>query len=262
MGMGSSSAGSRTLARGLAVLQALATDPEGATVAGLSAQTGLDRAVLYRLLATLGECGYVVRDDDSRRYRLGVTLIELGARAARGLEVRRHALPGMRALMEQARETVCLAVRDGEDVVVVDRLDPPGRQVRVGYPVGLRHPLGESAHGRALLIALEEAGLMPGDSAVRPEERARGFAIVDGDGAVAVACAIRGGDGQPVASVSLTVPSSRVHDPAMLGPPVRALAQEISRRMGYEGAPPPPAATPSSPPGAPSAGVARPTPTG
>lgn len=250
MGTGSSSAGSRTLARGLAVLQALSTDPEGATVAGLSAQTGLDRAVLYRLLATLGECGYVVRDDDTRRYRLGVTLIELGARAARGLEVRRYALPGMRALMEQARETVCLAVRDGDDVVVVDRLDPPGRQVRVGYPVGLRHPLGDSAHGRALLIALAEDGLSAGELGARPEDRARGFAVVDGDGSVAVASAIRNGVGEAVASVSLTVPSSRVHDPAMLGPPVRALAQEISRRMGYEGA------------GTPPPGIPRPTPTG
>lgn len=236
MGTGSSSAGSRTLARGLAVLQALSADPEGTTVAGLSARTGLDRAVLYRLLATLGECGYVVRDEETRRYRLGVALIELGARAVRGLEVRRYALPGMRALMEQARETVCLAVRDGEHVVVVDRLDPPGRQVRVGYPVGLRHLLGESAHGRALLLAEDGHAPAAADSTVRPDERARGFTVVDAEDAVAVASPIRDRSGEAVASVSLTVPSSRVHDPAMLGPPVRALAQEISRRMGFESA--------------------------
>jgi DNA-binding IclR family transcriptional regulator len=234
MSTGSSSAGSRTLARGLAVLQALATDAEGATVAGLASRTGLDRAVLYRLLGTLEDGGYVVRDPYSRRYRLGVSLIELGARAARSLEVRRHALPGMRALLEQARETVCLAVRDRDQVVLVDRLDPPGRQARVGYPVGYRQGLADGAYGRALLITAD--GEMPagGDLAPKPEEQARGFSISDGEGSTAVASPIRDRAGSAVASVSLTVATGRVHDSAMLGPPVRALAQEISRRLGYE----------------------------
>lgn len=234
MGSDSSLAGSRTLARGLAVLQALSADPEGSTVAGLAGRTGLDRAVLYRLLATLEECGYVVRDSSTRRYRLGVALIELGARSARGLEVRRHALPGMRALMEQARETVCLGVRDREDVVIVDRFDPPGRQGRVGFPVGVRHALSETAHGRALLIAPDHEVEVETPPLAKPEEQARGFAIVEGSESVAVASPIRDRTGAAIASVSLTVPTARVHDPAMLGPPVRALAQEISRRLGHE----------------------------
>lgn len=234
MSTGSSSAGSRTLARGLSVLQALAADVEGETVAGLAARTGLDRAVLYRLLGTLEEGGYVVRDRTTRRYRLGVSLIELGARAARSLEVRRHALPGMRALMEQARETVCLAVRDRDEVVLVDRLDPPGKQARVGLPVGIRQKLSEGAHGRALLITPD--GVAPRDAELppKPEEQARGFAISDGEGSVSVASPIRNRSGDAIASVSLTVPTARVHDSAMLGPPIRALAQEISRRLGYE----------------------------
>ncbi len=213
------------------MLRALSREPEGVTVAGLSSETGLDRAVLYRLLATLGEDGYVVRDERSRKYRLGVALIELGARAARGLEVRRHALPGMRALMEQARETVCLAVREGDDVVIVDRLEPSGRQVRVGYPVGLRHAISDGVLGRALLL--------PADGAVSASDasadRSHGFAVANSDGVVAIASPIRDHAGEAVASVSLIVPDARVHDPALLGHPVRALAQEISRRIGYEG---------------------------
>jgi len=230
---------SRTLGRGIAVLHALAASPDGVTVAGLSTATGLDRAVLYRLLGTLGDEGLVVRDNGSRRYRLGVGLIELGARAARGLEVRRHALPGMRQLLEQVREAVCLAVRDRGDIVVVDRLEPPGRGTRIGYPVGLRHPLSVNAHGRAVLSRLDaaEGEALANHAGADPlTDRARGFAIAtdeSGGEIVSVAAPILDAVGDGIASVGIVAPASRVQDPALLGPPVRALGREVSRRLGY-----------------------------
>ncbi|MDP9405720.1 MAG: helix-turn-helix domain-containing protein, partial [Actinomycetota bacterium] len=174
---------SRTLSRGLAVLQFLGTTADGATVAELSSATGLDRAVLYRLLDTLGEHGFVVREPGSRRFQLGVALVELGARAGRSLQVRRLALPVMRGLMDAAHEAVCLAVRDRTDVVVVDRVEPPALFVRVGYHVGFRHPLAVGAHGRALLAHLDDADraaftarqpLLDGELTAT---RARGFAL-------------------------------------------------------------------------------------
>lgn len=237
--------GSRTLARGLRVLKCLGAAPEGATVAELAAATGLDRAVLYRLLDTLAEEGFVVRDGETRRYHLGVALVELGARAGRGLEVRRIALPAMRALMEQMREAVCLAVRDRSDVVVVDRVEPPGLFVRVGYHVGFRHPLVVGAHGRALLAHMDAE-----DRAVHLERhpqvgteldatRQRGYAVSIDElerGASGVAAPILDRLGRPIAAVGMVAPTPRMGDPAALGPRVRALAMEVSRRLGYTGA--------------------------
>lgn len=239
---GSANGGSRTLARGLSVLQAIAGAPDGATVAELSQATELDRAVLYRLLETLADSGFVVRDAETRRFHLGVALVELGARASRGLEVRRIALPGMRALMEQAREAVCLAVRDRGDVVVVDRIEPPGLFVRVGYHVGFRHALGVGAHGRAMLAFLtpddRERYLGDQPRLVRELEacRARGFAVSSDElerGAVGVAAPILDRGGRAIASVGVVAPSPRLTDPAVLGPRVRTLALEISRRLGH-----------------------------
>ena len=236
--------GSRTLSRGLSVLRCLGSSPEGATVAELSTATGLDRAVLYRLLETLGDEGFVFRDPQTRRFQLGVALVELGARAGRGLEVRRLALPAMRALMDQTREAVCLAVRDRGDVVVIDRVEPPGLFVRVGYHVGFRHPLPVGAHGRALLAHLASDDQ---DSLVRKHPqlaaeveitRTRGFAISADElerGASGVAAAILDRMGRPIASIGIVAPSPRLPDPASLGPRVRALAREVSRRLGYTG---------------------------
>ncbi len=237
--------GSRTLGRGLAVLRALGTTPEGATVAELSAATELDRAVLYRLLDTLTDAGFVVRDGDTRRFHLGVALVELGARASRGLEVRRTALPGMRALMEQTREAVCLAVRDRGDVVVVDRLEPPGLFVRVGYHVGFRHPLQVGAHGRALLAFLEpedRRALVEQHPALGPEleaTRARGYAVSADElerGAAGVAAPILDRSSRPIASIGVVAPSPRLTEPHSLGPRIRGMALEVSRRLGYLGA--------------------------
>ena len=238
--------GSRTLGRGLAVLRALGGTPDGATVAELSAATDLDRAVLYRLLDTLADCGFVVRDHDTRRFHLGVALVELGARASRGLEVRRMALPGMRALMEQVREAVCLAVRDRSDVVVVDRVEPPGLFVRVGYHVGFRHPLSVGAHGRALLAFLDpedRRAFVERHPALGPEleaTRARGYGLSADElerGAAGVAAPVLDRNGRAIASVGVVAPSPRLTDPAGLGPRVRNLALEVSRRLGYAGAP-------------------------
>lgn len=232
--------GSRTLARGLSVLQTLGSALDGATVAELSTATKLDRAVLYRLLQTLVDEGFVVRDPDTRRFSLGVALIELGIRATRGLDVRRLALPGMRSLMEQTREAVCLAVRDRTDAVVVDRVEPRGLSVRVGYHVGSRHPLRLGAHGRAVLAFLSPAerasvGDLPGDVLVDLETtRNRGYAVSTDElerGAAGVAAPILVATGRPIASLGVVAPSLRLRDPAMLGPRVRALALEVSKRL-------------------------------
>lgn len=241
---GSAATGSRTLSRGLSVLRSLGAAAEGATVAELSTATGLDRAVLYRLLETLGDEGFVFRDPQTRRFQLGVALVELGARAGRGLEVRRLALPAMRALMEQCREAVCLAVRDRGDVVVIDRVEPPGLFVRVGYHVGFRHPISVGAHGRALLAHLppEDAEPLikrnPQLAAEMDVTRHRGFAVSADElerGAAGVASAILDRLGRPIASLGIVAPSPRMPDPTSMGPRVRNLAREVSRRLGYAG---------------------------
>jgi IclR family acetate operon transcriptional repressor len=226
------------------VLRSLGTSGEGSTVAELSTVTDLDRAVLYRLLETLMDQGFVVRDPDTRKFHLGVALVELGARAGRSLEVRRLALPGMRMLMEQVREAVCLAVRDRHDVVVVDRVEPPGLFVRVGYHVGFRHSLAVGAHGRALLAFLDaDDRSLPVDRhpallAELEASRHRGFAVSTDElerGASGVAAPILDRLARPIASLGVVAPSPRLPDAGALGPRIRGLSLEISRRLGYSG---------------------------
>lgn len=226
------SSGSRTLARGLALLTALGEEQDGATVSGLAEATGLDRAVLYRLLDTLTSEGFVTRDPETRRYRLGLAMLELGVQAASGLEVRRLAGPGLRALMEDTEETACLAVRDREDLVVVEVLEPGDRFVTINYRIGFRHPLGTSAHGKALLAFLPEGARDPSLQSVRQ----RGVAYTRDEletGASGVAAPVFDHTGRAVAAVGIVAPSARLPEPESIALRVLRSAREISERLGW-----------------------------
>ncbi|MDP9021890.1 MAG: IclR family transcriptional regulator [Actinomycetota bacterium] len=226
------STGSRTLARGLSLLQALGEHSEGATVSTLADATDLDRAVLYRLLETLTDEGFVTRDPETRRYRLGLAMLELGVRAAQGLEVRRLAGPPLRSLMEDTGETACLAVRDRGDMVVVEVVEPPDRFVQVNYRVGFRHELGVAAHGRALLAFLPEGARDPTLAPVRQG----GVAFTRNEleqGASGVAAPVFDHTGKAVAGVGIVAPSSRLPKPESAALRVLRTAREISERLGW-----------------------------
>jgi DNA-binding IclR family transcriptional regulator len=224
--------GSRTLSRGLALLVALGRDGDGATVSSLAEATGLDRAVLYRLLDTLTAEGFVTRDADSRRYRLGLTMLELGVRAAQGLEVRRLAGPPLRALCDDTHETACLVVRDRDDVVVVEVIEPEDRFVQVNYRVGFRHPLGVSAHGKALLAFVPDGEKL---AELRPV-RQRGVAYTRDEleaGASGVAAPVFDHTGRAVAAVGIVAPTARLPEPEAVALRVLRSAREISERLGW-----------------------------
>ncbi len=226
------STGSRTLGRGLALLAALGEADDGDTVSGLADTTGLDRAVLYRLLETLTEEGYVTRDPQTRKYRLGLAVLELGVRAAQGLEVRRLAGPALRALAEETGETACLAVRDRDDLVVVEVVEPAERVVSVNYRVGYRHPLGVSAHGRALLAFLPEGAADKELQAVRQ----RGVAYTRDEleaGASGVAAPVFNHGRQAVAAVGIVAPTARLPEPEAVALRVLQTARDISERLGW-----------------------------
>ena len=231
-GRGRRSTGSRTLARGLSLIQALGEETEGATVSALSEATDLDRAVLYRLLETLTDEGFVTRDPETRKYRLGLAMLELGVRAAQGLEVRRLAGPALHSLMEDSGETACLAVRDRDDLVVVDVVEPPDRFVQVNYRVGFRHELGVAAHGRALLAFLPEGA---DDPSLQPV-RQRGIAFTRDEleqGASGVAAPVFDHSGKAVAAVGIVAPSSRLPEPDPVALRVLRTARDVSERLGW-----------------------------
>ncbi|MEV4081244.1 helix-turn-helix domain-containing protein, partial [Nonomuraea fuscirosea] len=102
----------QTLERGLRLLRLLADGKGGRTPTELSAELSLSRPVVYRLLTTLLDAGFVRRDAEGRVH-LGFGVLAL-AQAVQPL-LRAAAVPTLRRLAEQVGATAHLTVAEGDD---------------------------------------------------------------------------------------------------------------------------------------------------
>ncbi|MSW65637.1 MAG: helix-turn-helix domain-containing protein, partial [Actinobacteria bacterium] len=133
----------------LAVLDAFTRDRPRLTLSEVARAVGLPLPTAHRLLAELTAWGGLERDEDGG-YRVGLRLWELGALAPRALGLREVALPFMEDLYEVTHENVQLAVRDGHEVLFVERF-AARRAVTVLTQVGGRFALPPTGVGLVLL---------------------------------------------------------------------------------------------------------------
>jgi len=136
-----------------ALLEAIARHRDPVSLKVLAADTGLHPSTAFRILASATENGLVARAGSN--YRLGIRLLQLGSRVASHQDLRRDARPLMEALRDRIGETVNLTVRQGDEVVYLDRALPE-RMMRVEQRIGSRAPLHVTAVGK--LIARAVAG--------------------------------------------------------------------------------------------------------
>jgi DNA-binding IclR family transcriptional regulator len=244
-----------TLDKGLRVLEALSRSDTGSeSLTSLSRAVGMHRTTVFRILGTLRARGYVSRESDTDRYRLGVRVLSLAAVVLDDLDIRQMARPALQALRHAARELVFLSVLDRGEVVTVERLDSD-QPLTLRAQIGSRRPAHCTAAGKAFLAVLPEAEreaiLQRPLSAFTPrtitlpdqlrqqlaEVRRRGFAWDDEeylDGVRCVAAPVFGIERRIVGVVSLAAPTIRAPWDRLwrLGAEVRATAREISACLG------------------------------
>ena len=249
----------QTLAKGLAVLEALSARSD-ASLTDLSADLGISAPTLFRILATLVACGYVEKLATSGRYRATLRSWALGAQVLQRLNLLDIARPHLEALCAETREAPHLAVREGSDVVIIDRLEA-AHPVRVETYLGQKAPAFCSAIGKAILAhesaAIQAMALAPPLPRFTPEtvneparlrrELARigecGYAVNQEEwrrGVCAVAVPILDPGGPVLAALSLTMPTERFQKVALerrFLPALRRSAAAITRALNG-GAPP------------------------
>ncbi|MCQ4083844.1 helix-turn-helix domain-containing protein [Streptomyces sp. RB6PN25] len=139
---------SQTLDRGLRVLKLLADTDHGLTVTELAARLGVNRTVVYRLLATL-EQHALVRRDVGGRARVGLGVLRLAHQVHPLL--REAALPALRSLADDVGATAHLTLVDGNEALAVAVVEPSWTDYHVAYRTGFRHALDRGAAGKAIL---------------------------------------------------------------------------------------------------------------
>ncbi|RPI47174.1 MAG: IclR family transcriptional regulator [Betaproteobacteria bacterium] len=234
------------------LIETLVRHPSPTNLKQLAAETGLHPSTAHRILAVMVENRLVDRIEPGT-YRLGIRLLELGNLVRMRLNVRQEALPYMQALHDQIRETVNLSVRQGDEVVYVERVSSSGQMMRVVQAVGTRAPLHATAVGKVFLAEdgtdaaaayAQRAGLARltdhtlADPAILAGElaqvRIQGYAIDREEAEKGVSCiaaGIRDDEGRLVAGLSVSAPSDRLDSAWALR--VRDTAEEVSRAMGY-----------------------------
>jgi DNA-binding IclR family transcriptional regulator len=137
------------------LLDAIGSHKDSASLKMLSAETGLHPSTAFRILASLAEQGFVERTSRGN-YQLGIKLMQLGNLVNFSLDIRKVALPLMEALRDHLGETVNLTMREGDEVVYIERTLAK-RMIRVEQVIGSRAPLHVTAVGKLMLGDLGDA---------------------------------------------------------------------------------------------------------
>lgn len=241
----------RTLVRGLHLLELIGEADDGATVTELAAEASLDKGTVSRLLSTVRSAGWAVQSPVDRKYRLAGKALSLSHDDGNHVGVRALARTQLAKLREQWNETVNLGIVEGHDVVYID-VAYSTATVRVMSVIGLRMPLTTTALGQAFLSRIPDeerkqlVSLLP-RAPKSPRLRSqlmaelgacrdRGYAIDDGlnePDVICVGSAIVDVSGRPIATLSISGPAYRMRSRvAEIGASCRVAANAVSVALG------------------------------
>jgi len=165
--------GSKTLSRGIQILEILAEAWEPLTIDETAQRLRAHRSNAYRLLRTLEAHGLVSRDDLGR-FSLGARLVALAAGVANDLYT--VALPELTNTADSLGITCFLCILDNHDCVTLASIMPRHVTASVAQRPGTRHPAVLGAPGKALLMQLPQSN-WPADVSV--ELRAEVAAFIE-----------------------------------------------------------------------------------
>jgi IclR family acetate operon transcriptional repressor len=247
--------GVQSVDRALSIIETLAEDDEGYRLSDLAVRTGLSTSTVHRLLATLEKRRFVQFDRDGSKWHVGAQSFSVGATFARRRNFTAQAMPYLRKLRDQTRETANLAVVDDEAIIVLTRIE--SREImRSLTKVGGRVAMVASGVGKAVLATYSDDDVngiicrqgMPRlteKSIVRPGElfrelqiiRRQGYAVDDEEARMGLRCiaaVVYSDCSEPLAAISVSGMSSRITDERLpvLGCIVRTVAAELTLVLG------------------------------
>lgn len=141
--------GQTVISKAIMILEAFAGDRTELSLSDLCRSTGLPSSTLHRLAQELVSWGGLERTPQGR-YVVGIRLWEIATRSGRSYGLREAAMPFLQSLFDVTREHVQLAVLDGHDALLVEKISG-ARAILTVAKVGGRLPLHATAVGKVLL---------------------------------------------------------------------------------------------------------------
>jgi DNA-binding IclR family transcriptional regulator len=237
-------------------LDVLAEHQDPVSLKEISARTGLHPSTAHRILNDL-TIGRFVDRPEAGSYRLGMRLLELGNLVKARLDVREAAIGPMRELHRFTHQPVNLSMRQGDEIVYIERTFSERSGMQVVRAIGGRAPLHLTSVGK-LFLAHEDpqrvrayatrtglAGQTRNSITELPRlerelaaVRAHGYARDDEELELGVRCMAAGvfdDQGRLIAGLSVSAPADRLEESWLER--VKATADEISGALGHGSAP-------------------------
>ncbi len=249
------------MVNGFRILESFASGESVLGVSEVARRVHLNKSTVSRIMATLGRMGYLTKDPETDKYRLGVSLLMLAAPLLDSLDIRVAAHPHLLEATEATGETSALAVVDHQSLVVVDQV-PSAKLIRHTQSLGTQYRDWGSASVRVALAYTGEDealnllssgavdGVPRGLSKAELKEFARelediravGYAVNDGDSdplEFGVSAPVFDLDANLAGTVVVSAPRVRVTQElrARIIEVTVSAAQGISRRLGGRAAP-------------------------
>ncbi|MFN4156580.1 MAG: IclR family transcriptional regulator [Paracoccaceae bacterium] len=142
-----------SLTRGLEILRAFTANDSTLGNQDLIERTGLPKATVSRLTATLVSLGYLHYDDRLGRYSIGPATVSLGYSALSSSAVVHIGRPLMQELADKTGVAVALGTRDGLEMVYLASCRSMS-PVTLRLNVGSRLPIWRTAMGLAYLAEM------------------------------------------------------------------------------------------------------------
>ena len=246
----------QVIERMFALIDVLASREEAISLKEISEKTGLHPSTTHRILNDLATGRFVDRPE-SGSYRLGMRLLELGNLVKGRLNVRDAALVPMRDLHKLIQQPVNLSLRQGDEIIYVERAYSERSGMQVVRAIGGRAPLHLTSTGKLFLAADDPQRVrtyatrtgLPGQTRnsitqllalERELAKARQYGVARDNeelelGVRCIAAGVYDDQGKLVAGLSISAPADRLEEEWL--PKLQSTANGISAALGYKGTP-------------------------
>ena len=245
----------QTVERIASILRCFTKTDKDLGVMEISREIGIHKSTTSRLLSALHQEGFVAKNPETGKYRLGLGLVNLAGVVLEKQNLRQAAQEYIRALAELTQETINISILDGEESINIETIRSP-KSISFAGRLGRRTPLYCTSTGKVQLafmspenrerifsqplIAYTSSTITDpvSLSTALDEVRDQGYAVSNEEfeiGLVAIAAPIWDRSHNLVAALSITGPTYRMDAEKLQSyiPLLTEAAQNISKLLGY-----------------------------
>jgi len=239
----------------LDLLEFLSLNEQETSITKISKELHMGLSTVHRILTTLKSRGYVIQNQQTAKYRLGIKLFELGCAVQSTKRLVEITKPYLKQLSQSTNETANLAILEGKEVIYLDTIESP-EILRTEIMAGTRTPAHCTALGKVLLASISDGEFqslyksdelpssLTSKSISSLEElknhlkkvKEQGYAVDREEYKIGINCIgvpIFGRNGEAIAAISITGPASRftLNEMGKVKSKLIAISKEISNQL-------------------------------